>query len=188
MRPDERELDEEIRGHLALSVRSGSSAGRIRRRRGWRRLREFGYVPAIRDSMRRVWYSRWFDAGDGVRPGHARRLALASPRQRPRRDRRGHAGARHRRQRRDLQRRARRAAAPARQSRRGSPGLHPPERAGPRRRRTRRSRCPRSRIFKSRVDDHQRVRRLLDDRLHDDRLRRAARRPGRRRRAARTST
>jgi hypothetical protein len=25
-------------------------------------LREFGCIPAIRDSMRRVWYSRWFDA------------------------------------------------------------------------------------------------------------------------------
>src|SRR5262249_34459005 len=25
-------------------------------------LREFGYIPAMRESMRRVWYSRWFDA------------------------------------------------------------------------------------------------------------------------------
>ena len=25
-------------------------------------LREFGYVPAIREEMRQVWYSRWFEA------------------------------------------------------------------------------------------------------------------------------
>ena len=46
----------------------------------------------------------------------------------------GHARARHWRQRRHLQRGPRRAAAAARQSRRGSADLHPPERAGPRRR------------------------------------------------------
>ena len=64
MRPDERELDEEIRGHLALSIHErverGEDPGAARRAA----LREFGYVPAIRDSMRSVWYNRWFDAGD----------------------------------------------------------------------------------------------------------------------------
>ena len=60
--------------------------------------------------------------------------AVARPGQGARRHRHRHAGARHRRQRRHLQRRPRRAAAAARQSRRGSPDLHPPERAGPRRR------------------------------------------------------
>src|SRR6266704_2282338 len=62
MRPDERELDEEIRSHLALSVRErierGEDPGSARRAA----LSEFGYIPAIRDSMRRVWYSRWLDA------------------------------------------------------------------------------------------------------------------------------
>src|SRR4029450_5001346 len=29
-------------------------------------LMEFGYVPAVRDEMRRVWYSRW--AGEAAAP------------------------------------------------------------------------------------------------------------------------
>jgi putative ABC transport system permease protein len=62
MRPDDRDLDEEIRSHIALSVKERIEAGEdpeAARRAAWT---EFGYVPAIRDSMRRVWYSRWFDA------------------------------------------------------------------------------------------------------------------------------
>ncbi len=62
MRPDERALDEEIRGHLALSVRERIERGEDPESARRAALREFGYVPAIRDSMRRVWYSRWFDA------------------------------------------------------------------------------------------------------------------------------
>ena len=62
MRPDDREIDEEIRGHLALSIKErieqGEDPGTARRSA----LQEFGYVPEVRDSMRRVWYSRWFDA------------------------------------------------------------------------------------------------------------------------------
>jgi putative ABC transport system permease protein len=62
MRPDDRELDEEIRGHLAISVRERIDRGEDPEAARLAALREFGYVPAIRDSMRRVWYSRWFDA------------------------------------------------------------------------------------------------------------------------------
>ncbi len=62
MRPDERDLDDEIRGHLALSVRERIERGEDPEAARLAALREFGYVPAIRDSMRRVWYSRWFDA------------------------------------------------------------------------------------------------------------------------------
>ncbi len=62
MRPDERDLDEEIRGHLALSVKERIERGEDPEAARLAALREFGYVPAIRDSMRRVWYSRWFDA------------------------------------------------------------------------------------------------------------------------------
>ena len=58
-----------------------------------------------------------------VRPA----LAGSSEGPGPHRDR--DAGARHRRQRRHLQRRSRRAAAAAREPRRGSPDLHPSERA-----------------------------------------------------------
>jgi putative ABC transport system permease protein len=60
--PDERDLDEEIRGHLALSVKERIERGEDPEAARLAALREFGYVPAIRDSMRRVWYSRWFDA------------------------------------------------------------------------------------------------------------------------------
>src|SRR5918997_4865220 len=62
MRPDERELDDEIRGHLALSIKERIDRGEDPEAARLAALREFGYVPAIRDSMRRVWYSRLFDA------------------------------------------------------------------------------------------------------------------------------
>src|SRR5688572_10730311 len=62
MRPDERDLDEEIRGHLALSVKARIERGEDPEAARLAALREFGYIPAVRDSMRRVWYSRWFDA------------------------------------------------------------------------------------------------------------------------------
>ena len=62
MRPDENELDEEIRAHMALSIKERVDRGEDPEEARLAALREFGYVPAIRDSMRRVWYSRWFDA------------------------------------------------------------------------------------------------------------------------------
>ncbi|HUE86513.1 MAG TPA: ABC transporter permease [Vicinamibacterales bacterium] len=62
MRPDDRDLDEEIRGHLEISVKERIDRGENPQAARLAALREFGYVPAIRDSMRRVWYSRWLDA------------------------------------------------------------------------------------------------------------------------------
>jgi putative ABC transport system permease protein len=62
MRPEDRELDDEIRGHMALSVKERIERGEDPEAARLAALREFGYVPAIRDSMRSVWYSRWFDA------------------------------------------------------------------------------------------------------------------------------
>src|SRR5215210_3086786 len=62
MRPDERDVDEEIRGHLALSVKERIERGEDPEAARLAALREFGYVPAVRESMRQVWYSRWFDA------------------------------------------------------------------------------------------------------------------------------
>ena len=62
MRPDDRDLDEEIRGHLALSVRERIDAGEAPEAARIAALREFGHVPAVRESMRRVWHSRWLDA------------------------------------------------------------------------------------------------------------------------------
>jgi hypothetical protein len=61
MRPDERDLDEEIKGHLAISIQQRIERGEDPEAARLAALREFGYVPAMRESMRRVWYSRWFD-------------------------------------------------------------------------------------------------------------------------------
>jgi predicted permease len=61
MRPDERDLDEEIRGHLALSIRERIEGGDDPEAARRAALRELGYVPELRNSMRQVWYSRWFD-------------------------------------------------------------------------------------------------------------------------------
>jgi putative ABC transport system permease protein len=61
MRPDDRELDEEIRGHLALSVKERIERGEDPEAARLAALREFGYIPHMRDSMRRVWHSRWLD-------------------------------------------------------------------------------------------------------------------------------
>src|SRR4029453_8274856 len=61
MRPNERDLDEEIRGHLAISIKERIDGGENPEAARLAALREFGYVPAVRESMRRVWYGRLFD-------------------------------------------------------------------------------------------------------------------------------
>ena len=76
MRPDERELDEEIRAHLAISVRERIEAGEDPEAARLAALRELGYVPAIRESMRQVWYSRWIDSAAAL--GRDLRIALRS--------------------------------------------------------------------------------------------------------------
>ena len=120
--------------------------------------------------------------GRSARAGHQGRHPLADARQRAGRHRRDHARARHRRQRRDLQRRPRRAAAPARQSRRGSPDLHPSKRAGPRHREHDVLGGGVQRHQSARHQDGRRVRRILDDRFHAARRTGATRDPRRRRR------
>ncbi len=76
IRPDDRELDDEIRAHLAISIRERIENGEDPEAARLAALREFGYVPAIRESMRQVWYSRWFDAGMAL--GRDMRIALRS--------------------------------------------------------------------------------------------------------------
>jgi putative ABC transport system permease protein len=66
MKPDQNELDEEIRGHMALSIKERIERGEDPEAARRAALREFGYVPAVRDSMRRVWYSRWYDAAEAL--------------------------------------------------------------------------------------------------------------------------
>ena len=62
MRPDEREIRDEIRGHLALSIKERIERGEDPKAARLAAFNEFGYIPDISDSMRRVWYSRWYDA------------------------------------------------------------------------------------------------------------------------------
>jgi len=76
MRPEERDLDEEIRGHLALSIKERIERGEDPDAARIAALREFGYVPAIRESMRQVWYSRWFDAAAAL--GREMRIGMRS--------------------------------------------------------------------------------------------------------------
>src|SRR3954452_20477432 len=76
MSPDERDLDDEIRGHLALAIKERVDAGEDPESARRQALSEFGYIPAARESMRRVWHSRWLDAGAAVAPDI--RIALRS--------------------------------------------------------------------------------------------------------------
>ena len=76
MGPDERELDEEIRGHLALSVKERVDRGEDVEAARKAALSEFGYIPAARESMRQVWHSRWFEAWASL--GREMRIGLRS--------------------------------------------------------------------------------------------------------------
>jgi hypothetical protein len=66
MKPDQNELDEEIRGHMALSIKERIERGEDPEAARRAALREFGYVPSVRDSMRRVWYSRCYDEAEAL--------------------------------------------------------------------------------------------------------------------------
>src|SRR5262245_48641080 len=61
---------------MALSVKERVERGEDPEVARLAALREFGYVPAVRESMRRIWYSRWFDAA--VALSHDVRIALRS--------------------------------------------------------------------------------------------------------------
>jgi putative ABC transport system permease protein len=73
MLPDEGELSEEIRGHLAIETKQRIDRGEDPEAARLAALREFGYLPAVRDEMRRVWYSRGYDQAEAL----ARDLRLA---------------------------------------------------------------------------------------------------------------
>jgi predicted permease len=66
MRPDEGDLTEEIRGHLAIEIKERIERGEDPERARRAALMELGYVPEVRDRMRRVWYSRWYDQAEGL--------------------------------------------------------------------------------------------------------------------------
>ncbi len=61
MRPDENDLTDEIRGHLAIEIKQRIDRGEDPESARRAALRELGYVPEVREEMRRVWYSRWYD-------------------------------------------------------------------------------------------------------------------------------
>src|SRR6266851_3608351 len=74
MRPDHDDLDEEIRGHLALSIKERVERGEDPAAARLAALKEFGNVTLTRDSIRRVWRPHWLDAADAL--GRDLRFAL----------------------------------------------------------------------------------------------------------------
>src|SRR5213083_1307312 len=74
MRPDRDDLDEEIRGHLALGIKERIEQGEDPTSARLAALREFGNVTLTRDSMRGVWLPRWFEAAEAL--GRDIRFAL----------------------------------------------------------------------------------------------------------------
>jgi putative ABC transport system permease protein len=59
--PDSDDLDEEIRGHLALSLKERLERGEDPTSARRAALKEFGNVTLTRDSIRNVWSNRWLD-------------------------------------------------------------------------------------------------------------------------------
>jgi predicted permease len=64
MRPDQDDLDEEIRGHLALSIKDRIERGEDPASARLAALKEFGNVTLTRDSMRGVWRHRWLGGAE----------------------------------------------------------------------------------------------------------------------------
>jgi putative ABC transport system permease protein len=76
MKPDLDDLDEEIRGHLALSIQERIERGEDPEDARLAALKEFGNVLLTRDSIRSVWRPRWRDQAEAF--GRDVRFALRS--------------------------------------------------------------------------------------------------------------
>jgi putative ABC transport system permease protein len=76
MRPDERDLDDEIRSHLRLSIQERIENGEDPASARQAALAEFGSVMVARQSMRAIWRPRWFEMA--VALAHDMRVALRS--------------------------------------------------------------------------------------------------------------
>jgi predicted permease len=74
--PDSDDLDDEIRGHMALSVKERIERGEDPQSARLAALKEFGNVTLTRDSMRGVWRHRWLDAVEAL--GRDIRFAMRS--------------------------------------------------------------------------------------------------------------
>src|ERR671938_566926 len=70
------DLDDEIRGHMALSVKERIDRGEDPETARLAALKEFGNVTLTRDSMRAVWRPRWIEQADAL--GHDVRVAFRS--------------------------------------------------------------------------------------------------------------
>src|SRR5262245_34497283 len=62
MRPDDRDLEDEVRSALELNIQERMERGEDPQSARRAALEELGSLQAVRDSMHRVWYSRWSDA------------------------------------------------------------------------------------------------------------------------------
>ena len=66
MRPDDNDLNDEIRGHLAIEIKQRIERGEDQESARRNALQELGYMPAVHEEMRRVWYSRWYDQAEAL--------------------------------------------------------------------------------------------------------------------------
>jgi putative ABC transport system permease protein len=62
--PTQDELDDEIRGHMALSVLDRVERGDDPEAARYAALREFGNITLMRESIRSVWRPRWLDIAE----------------------------------------------------------------------------------------------------------------------------
>src|SRR5438876_1295655 len=76
MRPSDKELDDEIRAHLALNIKERIDRGEDPESARRAARREFGNLTLTRDSMRSVWRPRWLDEVEAL--GRDIRFAVRS--------------------------------------------------------------------------------------------------------------
>ena len=62
MRPDTRALDDEIRGHIAISIQERIERGEDPEAARLAAMKEFGNLLLTQESMREVWRPRWVEA------------------------------------------------------------------------------------------------------------------------------
>ena len=66
MSPNQDDLDDEIRGHMALSVKDRIERGEDPESARLAALKEFGNVTLTRESMRAVWHHRWRESAEAL--------------------------------------------------------------------------------------------------------------------------
>ena len=66
MQPDQNELDDEIRGHIALSVKERIERGDNPETARRAAMREFGNVTLTRESIQAVWRPRWSELASAL--------------------------------------------------------------------------------------------------------------------------